>query len=87
MPNIAKITPPALYSMIAKADITQARAAYLCHASTRSMEQWLAGDKGMPRSATALLAWSLYWLGLLAAEDVRPWLRDDVYHMAFVVGN
>jgi hypothetical protein len=21
------------------------------------------------------------------AEDVRPWLRDDVCHMAFVVGN
>jgi hypothetical protein len=50
------------------------------------MEQWLAGERAMPRSATALLVWSLYWLGYLSAEDVRPWLAPDVYHMAFVVG-
>jgi hypothetical protein len=87
MTNPDKITPAALYAMLAKADITQARAAHICHAGLRSMEQWLAGDKGMPRSATALLAWSLYWLGLLEAQDVRPWIRADVYQAAFKDGN
>jgi hypothetical protein len=51
------------------------------------MEQWLAGERAMPRSATALLVWSLYWLGKLEAEDVRPWLREDVYANAFLNGN
>jgi hypothetical protein len=50
------------------------------------MEQWVAGDRAMPRSATALLAWSLYWLGKLEAKDVRPWLRADVYQ-AFLDGS
>ena len=81
-----KITPRSLRELLEKANITQARAATLCHASTRSMEQWLAGDRAMPKSATALLVWSMYWLGEVGAHEVQPWLVPDVYNMAFVVG-
>jgi hypothetical protein len=44
----------------------------------RSMEQWLAGDRAMPRSATALLCWSLYALGKLPIDDVLMWHHRDV---------
>jgi hypothetical protein len=83
MSNISKITPEALNALLASAGITQARAAHLCLAGLRSMEQWCAGQVKMPRSATALLVWSLYFLGKATAEDVRPWLRDDVFRACF----
>jgi hypothetical protein len=73
-----KITPQALRSLLDRAGITQARAAYLCHASTRSMEQWLAGDRAMPRSAVALLCWSLFALGKLPIYDALMWHHRDV---------
>jgi transcriptional regulator with XRE-family HTH domain len=79
----SKITPKALRELITRAGITQARAATLCHASTRTMEQWLAGDRAMPKSATALLVWSLYWMGLVNADQVSPWIHPEVYLAAF----
>jgi DNA-binding XRE family transcriptional regulator len=80
---IDKITPNNLRELLAKAGVTQARAAHLCHSSTRSIEQWIAGDRAMPRSATAMLIWSLYFLGKATMEDVRPWLREDVFKACF----
>jgi hypothetical protein len=73
-----KITPESLHSLLKKAGITQAFAAYLCHSSRRSMEQWLAGDRAMPRSATALLCWSLYTLDKLPVYDVLTWHHREV---------
>jgi hypothetical protein len=76
---IDKITPESLRDLLTIAGVTQARAAHLCHASAKSMSQWVAGARPMPRSATALLVWSLYWLGKAHKEDVRPWLSEDVF--------
>jgi hypothetical protein len=73
-----KITPKALRALLERAGITQARAAYLCHARLRSMEQWVAGDRAMPRSAVALLCWSLYALDKLPIYDALMWHHRDV---------
>lgn len=58
-----RMTPEALRDLIERAGITQARAAELAGVQLRTMQQYLAGDRTMPLSASGLLAVSCIMLG------------------------
>ena len=58
-----RMTPESLRDLIARAGITQARAAELAGVHLRTMQQYLAGDRAMPVSASGLLAVSCIMLG------------------------
>lgn len=57
------MTPGELADLIGRAGITQARAAELAGVKLRTMQQYLAGDRAMPLSASGLLAMSCICLG------------------------
>lgn len=58
-----RMTPEALRDLITRAGITQARAAELAGVQLRTMQQYLAGDRQMPLSASGLLCVSCIMLG------------------------
>lgn len=58
-----RMTPEALRDLIARAGITQARAAELAGVKLRTMQQYLAGDRAMPASASGLLCMSCIAIG------------------------
>lgn len=57
------MTPEALRDMLGRAGLTQARAADLAGVKLRTMQQYLAGDRAMPLSASGLLCLSCVMLG------------------------
>jgi hypothetical protein len=71
------MTPAQHRDQIARAGITQARAAELARVERRTMERYLAGDRAMPLSASGLLCVSLVILGA-PVELLAPWLDGDV---------
>lgn len=80
--DLHPISPEELRDLIEAAGITQAEAARRCHASERTMRQWLAGDRAMPLTASEGLALSLMWPG--STRLVQPdlmlaerWLRPQ----------
>jgi transcriptional regulator with XRE-family HTH domain len=58
-----RMTPEALRDLIARAQLTQAKAAELSGVAERTMRQYLAGDRAMPLSASGLLCMSLIVMG------------------------
>jgi hypothetical protein len=71
-----------LRDLIEAAAITQLDAARRCHASERTMRQWLAGDRRMPLAASECLALSLMWPGQSRRLQpsialVERWLRPQ----------
>jgi transcriptional regulator with XRE-family HTH domain len=72
-----RMTPEALRDIIARAGITQARAAELAGVQLRTMQQYLAGDRAMPLSASGLLAVSCILLGAPSGL-LRPYLPTAV---------
>lgn len=72
-----RMTPEQLRDLIARAGITQSRAADLAGVQLRTMQQYLAGDRAMPVSASALLCVSLVILGAPVGL-LAPWLHADV---------
>lgn len=73
-----RLTPAQLADTLRRAQITQARAAALCGCALRTMQQWLAGDRAMPLSASMLLMAQLVLRGMPAGL-ARPWLGDGTY--------
>lgn len=71
--SIQPIAPHELRALIERAGISQAEAARRCHAKLRTMQQWLAGDRAMPLTASETLALSLMWPG--ESRVVQPDLR------------
>ena len=59
----ARMTPEELRDLIRRAGITQARAAELAGVQLRTMQQYLAGDRTMPLSASGLLCIACIMLG------------------------
>lgn len=72
-----RMTPEQLRDLIARAGITQARAAELAGVKERTMRQYLAGDRTMPLSASGLLCLSCIWLGF-PVGILAPWLPPAV---------
>ena len=72
-----RMTPDQLRDLIARAGITQSRAAELAGVAGRTMRQYLAGDRRMPPSASGLLAVSCAILGGPVAM-LAPWMPPDV---------
>ena len=58
-----RVTPDILRDIIARAGITQARAAELAGVKLRTMQQSLAGERQIPLSASGLLCASCVALG------------------------
>lgn len=75
-----RMTPDQLRDLIARAGITQARAAELAGVQLRTMQQYLAGDRAMPLSASGLLCSSLVIMGA-PADLLLPWLPPLVAQM------
>lgn len=71
------MTPEVLRGCIARAGITQARAAELAGVQLRTMQQYLAGDRAMPLSASGLLCVSLVILGAPVGL-LAPYMPADV---------
>lgn len=59
----SRMTPDELRDLIARAGITQARAAELAGVAERTLRQYIAGDRAIPLSASGLLASSCITLG------------------------
>lgn len=76
-PQQLRMSPAQLRDLIARADITQARAAELAGVRLRTMQQYLAGDRAMSLSASGLLALSCILLGVPAGLLSR-YLPPDV---------
>jgi hypothetical protein len=72
-----RMTPAELRDVIARAGITQARAAELAGVAERTMRQYLAGDRAIPLSASGLLCLSCILLGGPAGL-LAPWLPAPV---------
>ena len=73
--------PEELANLIEHACITTARAAELAGVAHRTMQQYLAGDRAMPRSASGMLCLSCIVLNLVTGDDVdwaAFWLPSDV---------
>ena len=72
-----RMTPDQLRDLIQRAGITQARAAELAGVQLRTMQQYLAGDRAMPLSASGLLCMSCVALGAPVGM-LAPWMHPDV---------
>lgn len=68
-----RMTPDTLRDLLLRAGITQARAAELSGVRLRTMQQYLAGDRAMPLSASGLLCVCLVILGG-PPDLLHPWL-------------
>ena len=67
----ARMTPDELRDLINRAGMTQARAAELAGVQLRTMQQYLAGDRAMPVSASAMLCVACIMLGAPATLLLR----------------
>jgi transcriptional regulator with XRE-family HTH domain len=72
-----RMTPEQLRDLIVRAGLTQQRAAHLAGVKLRTMQQYLAGDRAMPLSASGLLCVSCIMLGA-PVGIVSPWLPSEV---------
>lgn len=73
------MAPAALRQLIDDAAITQPRAAALCHAGLRTMQQWLAGDRRMPAASAELLCIALVVHHLIAPGPwLTQWVRPEI---------
>ena len=72
-----RMTPDQLRDLIARAGITQARAAELAGVQLRTMQHYLMGDRPIPLSVSGLLCLSCIWLGAPAGM-LEPWLPPGV---------
>ena len=71
------MTPAELRDLIERAGMTQTRAADLAGVALRTMQQYLAGDRAIPLSASGLLCVSCIILGSPAGL-LLPWLPSEV---------
>lgn len=71
------MTPDQLRDLIARAGMTQERAAALAGVEQRTLERWLAGSRAMPLSASGLLCVACVMLGA-PVGIVSPWLPAEV---------
>lgn len=79
---IRRMTSAQLRDLLARSQITQARAASLAGVSDRTLRQYLepegaTGHRAMPASASGLLCMSLITLGAPAGL-LAPWLHPDI---------
>jgi transcriptional regulator with XRE-family HTH domain len=81
-----RMTPADLRAVIDSAGITQQRAADLAGVKLRTMQQYLAGDRAMPLSASGLLCSSLLILGA-PADLLLPWMPPAVAGERRAAGN
>lgn len=72
-----RMTPEQLRDLLARSQLTQSRAAALAGVGLRTMQQYIAGDRTMPLSASGLLCLSLVTLGAPAAL-LTPWVHPAV---------
>lgn len=72
-----RMTPAELRDLIERTGMTQARAADLAGVALRTMQQYLAGDRAIPLSASGLLCVSCIILGSPAGL-LLPWLPYEV---------
>ena len=72
-----RMTPDQLRDLIARAGITQERAAALAGVEQRTLERYLAGSRAMPLSASGLLCLSCIMLGSPSGL-LAPWLPVEV---------
>jgi len=71
-----RLTPEELRELLDQAAITQSRAAELCHASLRTMQQWLAPvGNSIPRASSELLCMALVAHRYIAPG---PWMDEFV---------
>lgn len=73
-----RMTPDQLRDMRARAGLTQQRSADLAGAALRTYQQWEAGDRAMPLSASGLLLLSCNLMGLLPAVMIEPFVSPEV---------
>jgi hypothetical protein len=80
--DLRQISAQELREMIEHVGITQADAARRMHARTRTVEDWLAGKRRIPLTASETLALSLMWPG--ESRRLQPtlalverWLRPQ----------
>lgn len=78
--DLHPISPDELRDLIAISGLTQARAAELAGVALRTMEQYLAGNRRMPLSASMLLLTQCVLRGM-PAELVRPWLGAEMHEL------
>lgn len=72
-----RMTPADLRALLERAELTQARAAALAGVKLRTMQQYLAGDREMPQSASGSLCMALL-LTLDGSLPVGQWLPTEV---------
>ena len=72
-PAPLRMTPAQLRDLLARAELTQQRAADLSGVALRTMQQYLAGARKIPASASGLLCSSLVLRGA-PREVLEPWL-------------
>ena len=72
-----RMTPEQLRNLLARAGLTQERAAALAGVEQRTLERWLAGSRAMPLSASGLLCVSCIMLGA-PVGILSPWLPAEV---------
>ena len=72
-----RMTPDQLRNLIERANMTQTRAADLAGVKLRTMQQYLAGDRAMPLSASGLLCLSCVMIGAPVGL-LSPWLPAEV---------
>lgn len=77
----ARLTPAELADLRARSGITQSRAAELSGAALRTYQQWEAGDRAMPLSASGLLCVSCIILGLMPVGFLAPWLPGEIFEI------
>lgn len=71
------MTPDQLRDLIARSTLTQSRAAELAGVKLRTMQQYLAGDRAIPVSASSALCMACIALGA-PVGILAPWLHPDV---------
>ena len=72
-----RMTPEQFRDLLARANMTQQRAADLLGVELRTVERWAAGAVQIPRTASGLLCVLCILLGA-PAEMMRPWLPREV---------
>lgn len=73
-----RMTPEQLRDIRSRCGLTQTQAAELCgSAALRTYQQWEAGDRAMPMSASGLLCCAVILLGM-PPEPLAPWLPKPI---------
>lgn len=76
-PAPLRMTPEQLRDLRARSLLTQQRAADWAGVALRTLQQYEAGDRAMPMSASGLLCLSCWVMGA-PAGPLAPWLPTEV---------